>query len=707
MLKTKILIVEDERITAKVIERVLQHLGYEVTAIAKSGSGALSQIKKNPPDLVLMDITLRDKMDGIETADLIRIRFDIPVVYLTALTDEATLDKIKETEPFGYITKPFDSKELHGVIETSLHKHGIEKKLRDSEELYRSLFENSPLGLCITDENGKLITYNDAMLRPGGYNREDINRIKNVAILYYDSDERSKIMKIARKQGFVDQIGVQFKRKDGTPYNALLSLRPVQIEGQICWQAMIEDLTEHKQAEEALRESEERFSLFMDYIPAVIFIKDKESKALFVNKYMNDVLGAKEWIDKPLDKILPPDLAKKMHEDDSKALSEGYRMLVENVPDKNGVELIFETSKFRIERSNKPPLLGGIAMDITERKRAEEALKKSSIASETSMSAIFTADLKGIITYANTSAAKMWVYKNTEEMIGTNATEYWTESTRGKAVEMIGTLLKEGYVATSGELIGKRLDGTEFIVESNSVVIRDEKGNPAGLIGSFSDITERKQAEEQIKKDLKEKQILLKEIHHRVKNNLQVISSLLGLQAKHIKDKKVLDMFKESKNRIRSMALVHEELYRSGDLANIDFTKYIHELVDRIGRTYIMKPDRIEFKVEVKDVFLVIDLAISCGLVINELISNALKHAFPPSFKGKGKIEIAVHPTEAGEIELIVNDNGVGIPKELDIRKTESLGMQLVFILAEDQLDGEVTLDRSGGTKFTIRFKQE
>jgi len=146
--------------------------------------------------------------------------------------------------------------------------------------------------------------------------------------------------------------------------------------------------------------------------------------------------------------------------------------------------------------------------DITERKQAEEELKASSLATETSMNAIFAADLKGIITYANTSASKMWGYKCTEEMIGTNAIEYWTESTQGKAGEMIGTLLKEGNVATSGVLIGKRLDGTEFVVESNSVIMKDENGKPVGLIGSFSDITDRKKAEQRVKERIKELEIL-------------------------------------------------------------------------------------------------------------------------------------------------------------------------------------------------------
>ena len=164
-------------------------------------------------------------------------------------------------------------------------------------------------------------------------------------------------------------------------------------------------------------------------------------------------------------------------------------------------------------------------------------------------------------------------------------------------------------------------------------------------------------------------------------------------------------MFEESRKRVRSMALVHEELYRSGDFTNVNFNEYIEGLIDQIKKTYTIEPDRIEFRVEVRDVTLGIDLAIPCGLLINELISNALKHAFPLSFERKCKIEVALSSIEAGGFELIVKDNGLGIPKDIDPTKTESLGMQLIYILAEDQLGGTVNLDRDEGTKFTITFK--
>ncbi|MCK4330464.1 hypothetical protein KAX02_11560 [candidate division WOR-3 bacterium] len=213
-----------------------------------------------------------------------------------------------------------------------------------------------------------------------------------------------------------------------------------------------------------------------------------------------------------------------------------------------------------------------------------------------------------------------------------------------------------------------------------------------------------KQAEEQIQKDLKEKEIMLQEIHHRVKNNLQIISSLLNLQSRYIKDEQSLELFRDSQNRVRSMALIHERLYQSRDLASIPFAEYIKKLTSGLYSVYGVDPDRVVLKIETDDVFLGIDQAIPCGLIINELVSNSLKHAFPETWQGKAEIKIALHQIKSEKIELIVSDNGVGIPEKLDFRKTESLGLNLVTLLAEEQLQGKVELDRKEGTRFQIKF---
>jgi len=215
------------------------------------------------------------------------------------------------------------------------------------------------------------------------------------------------------------------------------------------------------------------------------------------------------------------------------------------------------------------------------------------------------------------------------------------------------------------------------------------------------EITERMRAEEQIKVSLEEKEVLLKEIHHRVKNNLQVISSLLNLQSRCVEDQSVLELFQESQNRIRSMALIHEKLYRSQDLVRIDFAEYIRNLATHLVRSYRANLGPVNLKVDANDVSLSVDAAVPCGLIINELVSNSLKYAFIDGREGEIRIEL--RSDRDHQLTLIVGDNGVGFPKDLDFRHTESLGMQLVNTLT-NQLGGTVELHSDGGTEFKITF---
>ena len=221
------------------------------------------------------------------------------------------------------------------------------------------------------------------------------------------------------------------------------------------------------------------------------------------------------------------------------------------------------------------------------------------------------------------------------------------------------------------------------------------------------EIAERKIAEEKIKASLEEKVVLLQEIHHRVKNNLQVICSLLNLQSKTVKEKEALKILRESQSRIRTISLVHEKLYQAHDLARINLIEYTKSLAVWLYQSYGVSPNRIILEINVGDISLAPDTAVPFGLVINELLSNALKHAFPKSQKKMGKILIDLTSDEAGNITLIVRDNGVGLPKDLDVHSTESLGLRLVTILVEDQLQGKLHLDRRKGTAFHIEFNQQ
>ncbi len=214
------------------------------------------------------------------------------------------------------------------------------------------------------------------------------------------------------------------------------------------------------------------------------------------------------------------------------------------------------------------------------------------------------------------------------------------------------------------------------------------------------EITERKKAQEQINSSLQEKVVLLREIHHRVKNNLQVISSLLNLQSNYIEDKKSLEIFRESQTRVRSMALIHEKLYQSKDLNKIEFAEYIHSLTKDLFSSYNVDSEKIQLRTNLEGIYLEIDTAILCGLIINELISNSLKHAFP---NGKGGIVELSLINKNNLYQLILKDNGVGFPPDVDFRNTESLGLQLVTTLT-DQLGGKINLVCNGWTEFNIEF---
>jgi len=248
------------------------------------------------------------------------------------------------------------------------------------------------------------------------------------------------------------------------------------------------------------------------------------------------------------------------------------------------------------------------------------------------------------------------------------------------------------------------------------LIIDDEEQNPEKLhvlllehgypvtetTGEAADITLREQAESQIRTSLAEKEILIREIHHRVKNNLQIVSTLLDLQSDYITDRQSLEIFRESKNRIRSIALVHEKLYQTKNFTAIDFDSYLESLIDHLFRSYVVDPGKIASEIDTKGVVLGIDDAIPCGLIVNELVSNSLKYAFPDD--QRGKITVRFENSDNESIVLTVADNGVGLPAGLDVTATETLGFQLVTILTR-QLRGTIELDREGGTKFTIKFQ--
>ena len=251
------------------------------------------------------------------------------------------------------------------------------------------------------------------------------------------------------------------------------------------------------------------------------------------------------------------------------------------------------------------------------------------------------------------------------------------------------------------EIVFVTKDKKHILVEGN-VNTKKENGIIVGSRGIFRNITEKKLVQDKIKKSLVEKEVLLKEIHHRVKNNLQIISSLLSLQANQIQNEHAKEKYQESIGRIKSMSIIHELLYKSKNLATINIRDYLQELVSYISKTYNLSGQaRVELVFDINEEGIDINKAIPCGIIINELLSNAFKYAFPGDRKGKITIEFARTGTK--HYKLKVSDDGVGLLKKINLENPETLGLQLINSLVE-QLDGKVKVNYEKGTSFTIVF---
>ena len=246
--------------------------------------------------------------------------------------------------------------------------------------------------------------------------------------------------------------------------------------------------------------------------------------------------------------------------------------------------------------------------------------------------------------------------------------------------------------------------GHEIWILQNVSLMRNSQQQCQYFIVQIQDITERKNVEMKLNKSLKEKEVMLQEIHHRVKNNLQVICSLLNLQSRYLKEEEIIRSFKDIQNRVRSMAIVHEQLYQSHNFSQISLLEYINQLTNNLFRAYSMSHE-LEFETQVEEFYLDLDVAVPCGLIINEVVSNAIKYAFKSN--SKGKISYQAFANKNRELVLVISDNGIGLPKDFDIEKSKSLGLKLVKNLTS-QLQGNFTIDSENnwGTRFEFTLSR-
>jgi PAS domain S-box-containing protein len=445
---------------------------------------------------------------------------------------------------------------------------------------------------------------------------------------------------------------------------------------------------------------------FLEAAPDAIVVVDTGGRIVIVNQLTERMFGyaREELFGQPVE-ILVPERWRDQHlahrapyfeEPRTRPVGEGRELPGRR---KDGSEFPIEVSLSPLD-TNQGTLVISIIRDATQRRHAEAKFRGLL---ESAPDGMIVVDRAGRIVIVNGQTERMFGYPR-EELIGQPV-----EILVPERFQAIHVTHRDGYLDSpkirpmgdaASSLTGRRRDGSEFPLEISLSPMHTDEG--LLVTAAIRDITERKLVETRLRASLQEKEVLLKEIHHRVKNNLQIVSSMLNLQRDKISDPRALELFQESQTRVRSIALFHEKLYQSRDLARVDLAEYLRGLTTSLFATYGVNPDDIALHVDTEDVSLGVDAAISCGLIVNELVSNALKHAFPGG--RRGEVRVALH-RDGDDTVLEVADDGVGIPAGMDFQNPSTLGLKLVAILTE-QVRGTLALDPQHGTRFRIRFRQ-
>ncbi|MCX9028348.1 MAG: PAS domain S-box protein [Candidatus Methanoperedens sp.] len=598
-----------------------------------------------------------------------------------------------------------DKVSLSGIIRNITEGKNTKKELLESKIYYRRLFETAKEGILILDASSEQITdANPFLINMLGFSSEELLGKKLGEISSFkDFNSNEAFSKLENKERvYYDHLSLETKNKK--PIDVEFSCEMFLANRTKVIQCNISEITRHKIIQESLIASESRYRQLFEVAKDGILILDEETGQITdINPSLINILGysLKELLGK---KIWDIGLFK--DNGDNKDFFIGiagkenihYEDLQLRIKGGKYINVEFISNSFQI---NNKKLIQCNIRNITEHKLKgrngnEERYRR--LVDFSPFGIIIQSHDK--IDFLNPAAMKILGGTKPEELVGKTISQF-IHPDYLEIFDEQNCKERNGEIEELIDAKFARFDGTYVDIEIMSIPFNYE--SKSAIYRVFQDITKRRQADDRIKASLKEKEILLREIHHRVKNNMQIISSLLKLQSKYIEDDKYLDLFKESRNMIESMAIIHERLYHSEDLSKINIKEYTRDLVNNLFHVYNINKSVINSKINVDTVTLGMDFAILCGLIINELVTNSIKYAFPDN--RKGEIEIAFRQTDENNFELVVSDNGVGIPEDLDIRKTQSLGLRLITMLVDDQLEGEINLVRGKGTEFQIKFK--
>jgi len=606
-----------------------------------------------------------------------------------------------------------------GIVVDITERKRAEEALHKSEELYRLLADNITDVIWVSDMNLNLTYLSPSSPRMFGFTVEEnlplsIDRrltpaSVEIAIETFGK-ELPRYQSGAKKPSESTTLELEFYHKDGTTIWTESTITPLldkggNITGLV---GVARDISSRKLLQDALKVSEEKYRTLVEDISDIIYSLDPEGIFTYISPVVRQLgYTPEEVIGKPAtDFVFQEDLPKVFEY--LKAVAKGgemrpteYRAITKS----GDIRWLRAYGKFSYEEGI-PRHSHGVLTDITKNKQAAEALQKS----EERLELVLRGADLGLWDW-NIRTDEVFFNERWAEMIGYSPEEVdphlrsWTKLVHPDDLQTVNeklyTHIKGQTPFFEAEYRARTKSGEWiWVLDRGMVVERGKEGEVLRATGTHLDITERKKADELIQNSLSEKEVLLKEIHHRVKNNFAVISSLLSLQKGTVTDESSARILDDMQTRIRAMSLIHEKLYQSDDLSLIDFSVYIKTIAAELQKMYVHRLG-ITIRTDLEAVQLSIGQAIPCGLILNEILSNSFKHAFPG--EREGFVLISLHQSR-GEITLHIGDNGVGMPDEVDFGRTESLGLRLVHLLTTKQLDGTIVLGRRNGTAFDIRF---
>ncbi len=597
---------------------------------------------------------------------------------------------------------------VFGILQDITEYKKAARKLRESEQRFRTMFENNPHSVFYFDKQGKFLGANKRFEELSGYSEEELKERTFEEFIHPDDLDRTWNYFQKGLEGEIQQYEITGIRRNGEERQVFVTNFPYMKDGEcVGLFGICEDITARKAANIRLKRSEQRFKSLFERNPDAVYSFDAKGNFLMANQALEELTGydIQELKKLNFEPLVAP-------EDRERVWGHFQKALEGNPQNYSASGVHKEGYRFQVQVTNLPIYIDGeiegvfgIAHDVTEEREAQRKLKESEERwqrlLENNPQPVQIVQ-EGKIVFINEVGAQFYGASSPEELLGKSILDFTHPEYMDKMLERKRKLEQDEHIEPDAHKI-VLLNGEERYIEAHSIPIQ-YKGE-AAIQTVMHDITNLKEQQDIIEKSLKEKEVLLQEIHHRVKNNLAVISGLLELQAMNLTDETSIGALRDSQIRIHSMAMIHEKLYRSEALSDIGFDEYLKELVETIGSTYNSENRSIETNFDLDSFSLNIDEAIPCSLIINEVVVNCYKHAF--SSNGNGAIDIRLEYNEP-EVTMKIVDDGKGLPDDFKAAEQQSLGMTLIESLSK-QLEGTFRFEASpetGGTQFMLRFEK-